>query len=230
MVQSGDMLYIRTAHQMYQSRQDGLSHQANLTFSIQIPSMEITDQHSAVTNYGFGYVSRSTNQFLALHGKPWWRRIRGTLTPGPSSCFNVPDRLGRAPFPATPRLWKCFPISGSTGGSRDRREHRRVGSNHGGLLGGGLCCGTGGEGGAYRRPGHLCDQYAMGCVYPGSYGNPLDDRRDVGDAGFQPQLVRLADDRLLLMDGAGTAAILFLGCDGQNAGPDVSCRCTVVRL
>lgn len=64
MVQSGDMLYIRTCHKMYKS-DDGKNHQANLTFCVKISDMEITDQFSKVMNTSYGYVSHSFNQFIA---------------------------------------------------------------------------------------------------------------------------------------------------------------------
>ncbi len=115
MVQSGDMLYIRTAHQMYQSRQDGLSHQANLTFSIQIPSMEITDQHSAVTNYGFGYVSRSTNQFLALHGKTLVAADQGDAYPRAVVLFQCARPAGESSFSGYATAVEVLPHFGSTG-------------------------------------------------------------------------------------------------------------------
>lgn len=67
MVQDGDKLFIRTCHLMYAS-EDGLNHQANLTFSVNIPNMKISNQFSSVMNTGCGYVSHSFNQFIDLDG------------------------------------------------------------------------------------------------------------------------------------------------------------------
>lgn len=64
MAEYGGMLYIRTCHEMYTS-DDGLNHQSNLTLSVRISDMEITDQFSKVMNTASGYVSHSFNQFIA---------------------------------------------------------------------------------------------------------------------------------------------------------------------
>ena len=61
MAQSGDFLYVHTAHQMYQSS-DGKRHQANISFDVYIPEMaaiQVTD----------GYVSHSFNQFVIADGE-----------------------------------------------------------------------------------------------------------------------------------------------------------------
>lgn len=65
MVQDGDKLYIHTCHEMYTKKEDGINHQANLTFSVKISNMSIADQNSGVL-YGTNYVSHSFNQFILL--------------------------------------------------------------------------------------------------------------------------------------------------------------------
>ncbi len=57
------MLYVHTCHQMYKS-DDGLNHQANMTFSVREVDMKITD--SAFGIGGGGYASHSFNQFLLV--------------------------------------------------------------------------------------------------------------------------------------------------------------------
>ena len=71
MVQCGDMLYIRTSHKMYQNPSDGLNHQANLTFCVQISTMEVTDRHTAVSRFGFGYV-RSEERRVGKECRSRW--------------------------------------------------------------------------------------------------------------------------------------------------------------
>ena len=61
----GGYLYIHTSHEMY-AGSDGLHHQANLTFSVREPDMEITDSFSGVANTSAGYVSHSFNQFILV--------------------------------------------------------------------------------------------------------------------------------------------------------------------
>ncbi len=63
MAQSGDMLYVRTCHEMYTSS-DGLNHQANMAYEVNIPTMEVTGSNYEVSNSGYGYVSHSFNQYL----------------------------------------------------------------------------------------------------------------------------------------------------------------------
>ncbi len=59
------MLYVRTSHTMYAS-DDGLHHQANLTFSVRESDMEVTDSYHIVSNNSYGYVSHSFNQFILV--------------------------------------------------------------------------------------------------------------------------------------------------------------------
>ncbi len=65
MVQDGDKLYIHTCHEMYTKKEDGVNHQANLTFSVKISNMTIADQNSGIL-YGTNYVSHSFNQFILM--------------------------------------------------------------------------------------------------------------------------------------------------------------------
>ncbi|MDE6364017.1 MAG: InlB B-repeat-containing protein, partial [Lachnospiraceae bacterium] len=61
MAECGDILYIRSCHQMYNT------HQANIALSIQISNMEIKQQLTGVYNLGWnGYVSHSYNQYLLI--------------------------------------------------------------------------------------------------------------------------------------------------------------------
>ena len=83
--ESGDYLYIHTAHEMYAS-EDKLRHQANLTFAVQQSTMEITDSAYHISNSSTGYVSHSFNQFVLVdtaghlvtldHGDGYPRGIR----------------------------------------------------------------------------------------------------------------------------------------------------------
>ena len=63
-----DILYIHTSHTMFKT-EDGLHHQANLTFAIDKNSMKtISDRHIIWSVY-CGYVSHSFNQFIKIDGK-----------------------------------------------------------------------------------------------------------------------------------------------------------------
>lgn len=63
MCESGNMLYIRTCHQMYTSK-DGLNHQANLTLCYDQAAGKLTDAKTEVENAATGYCSHSFNQFI----------------------------------------------------------------------------------------------------------------------------------------------------------------------
>ena len=60
------MLYVRTSHSMYTNPEDGLNHQANLTFSVREDDMVIEDAYYLVQNSPYGYVSHSFNQFVLV--------------------------------------------------------------------------------------------------------------------------------------------------------------------
>ena len=67
MTHSGNVLYIRTSHEMY--AKNGVNHQANMTLTVYIPDMEITTAQTKVANISSGYVSHSFNQFILTDGK-----------------------------------------------------------------------------------------------------------------------------------------------------------------
>lgn len=58
-------LYIHTCHAMFKS-DDGVNHQANLTFSVRQSDMTIADSYYEISNIRTGYVSHSFNQFLLV--------------------------------------------------------------------------------------------------------------------------------------------------------------------
>ena len=62
--EAGDMLYIHTCHLMYQSS-DGISHQANLTFSMRESNLTVTDAQYKI-GFGNGNVSHSFDQFILV--------------------------------------------------------------------------------------------------------------------------------------------------------------------
>ena len=60
---NGNTLFVRTCHQMY-THYDGLRHQANLTFSVNTPTMSIIKTQHTISSTVYGYVSHSFNQFI----------------------------------------------------------------------------------------------------------------------------------------------------------------------
>lgn len=65
MAEYGNVLYIRTAHTMY-TTDDGLNHQANLTWQVRTSDMTSIDSYYEIMNQTEGYVSHSFNQFILV--------------------------------------------------------------------------------------------------------------------------------------------------------------------
>ena len=118
MVQCGDMLYIRTSHKMYRSQNDGLHHQANLTFSVRISTMEVTDQHTAVSRFGFGYVSHSFNQFLTCRGTTLLAADHGDAYPRAVVLSRCAKPGGEETFSGYADTVEVLPIQGEIGDNR----------------------------------------------------------------------------------------------------------------
>lgn len=76
MTETDDILYIHTCHQMYQS-DDGLNHQANMTFALNEQTMDIQQNQYTVWNISSGYVSHSFNQFILTDGTYIYRLDHG---------------------------------------------------------------------------------------------------------------------------------------------------------
>ena len=80
MTMSGTDLYIHTCHKMYKSN-DGLNHQANMTFKIDTSTMTCTESNTGVSSEGTGYSSHSFNQFVLNDGTYLYRADHGDAYP-----------------------------------------------------------------------------------------------------------------------------------------------------
>lgn len=63
--ESGDYLYVRTAHKMFLNGGQ-YSHQANLTIEIKKSTMSVVDMQYAVSNISTGYASHSFDQYILV--------------------------------------------------------------------------------------------------------------------------------------------------------------------
>ena len=97
MAQSGDILYLRTAHEMYRYS-DGLCHQANMTLSIRISTMEITDSQTRISNIYEGYVSHSFNQFVGVDDGKLLAVDHGDAYPRAVCLIRYPEAAGSDHF------------------------------------------------------------------------------------------------------------------------------------
>ena len=110
MTETGGKLYIHGAHQMYKSS-DGLNHQANMTFVVDIASMTILDSWYKVMNISYGYASHSFNQFIITDGNYIYRADHGDAYPRSvviTKCA-VGDKITKVSYT------DVLPISGAIG-------------------------------------------------------------------------------------------------------------------
>ncbi|MDO5134637.1 MAG: Ig-like domain-containing protein [Eubacteriales bacterium] len=81
MAEAGDLLYIHTCHEMYAS-DDGLNHQANMTYVIYQSTMKEQQSYYRVMNFAAaGYVSHSFNQFVKTDDRYVFRVDHGDAYP-----------------------------------------------------------------------------------------------------------------------------------------------------
>ena len=95
MIEQDGKLYIYTCHEMYASENDGLHHQANMTFKIDESTMRKEESLTRVWNIGGGYVSHSFNQFIQTDGTNIYRVDHGDAYPRGISItkFNKYDSI-----------------------------------------------------------------------------------------------------------------------------------------
>ena len=110
---SGDILYIRTAHEMYASS-DGLHHQANVMISVRISDMTVTDQLTKVWNRNYGYVSHSFNQFVLVDGNDLLAVDHGDALPRSVVLFKYSAPAGQETFYSRTSYVNALPIVDST--------------------------------------------------------------------------------------------------------------------
>ena len=110
---SGDILYIRTAHEMYDTG-DGLHHQANVMISVRISDMTVTDELTRVLNRNYGYVSHSFNQFVRVDGDTLLAVDHGDALPRSVVLFKYPYKAGSETFYGKTTMVNVLPIADST--------------------------------------------------------------------------------------------------------------------
>jgi len=69
MTQSGDFLYVHTCHKMYAFEYDGVHHQANMSFTVYIPTMEVIHPRYTISNQTYDYVAHSFDQWVLADGE-----------------------------------------------------------------------------------------------------------------------------------------------------------------
>ena len=110
---SGNVLYIRTAHEMYTS-DDGLNHQSNVMIALRISDMKVTDQLTKVWNSSYGYVSHSFNQFVRVDGDTLLAVDHGDYYPRSVALFKYSKKAGSETFYGKTTMVNALPIVSST--------------------------------------------------------------------------------------------------------------------
>jgi len=110
---SGDILYIRTAHEMYDSG-DGLHHQANVMISVRISDMTVTDELTRVLNRNYGYISHSFNQFVRVDGDTLLAVDHGDALPRSVVLIKYGKKAGEEQFYGRVSYVNALPIADST--------------------------------------------------------------------------------------------------------------------
>ena len=111
----GDMLYVRTCHKMYTNALDGLIHQANMTFSVRISDMTMTDGLVGVSNKDYGYVSHSFNQFIQVDGTDLLAVDHGDAYPRSVILTKYKKPAGQDSFTGSCTYVQVLPFTGATG-------------------------------------------------------------------------------------------------------------------
>ena len=115
---SGDILYIRTCHEMY-AYTDGVNHQANVMIALRVSDMKVTDQLTKLLNNKYGYVSHSFNQFVQVDGNTLLAVDHGDNHPRSIAIFKYSKKAGSETFYGTTTMVNAFPIVESTGHYND---------------------------------------------------------------------------------------------------------------
>ena len=111
---SGDFLYIRTAHKMYASANDGLNHQANVMINVRVSDMTVTDSLTEVLNKNYGYISHSFNQFVRVDGTDLLAVDHGDALPRSIVLIKYGKPAGQASFYGRVSYVNALPIVQST--------------------------------------------------------------------------------------------------------------------
>lgn len=104
-------LYLHTCHEMYTS-EDGLNHQANMTFVLNASTLKVIDSFTDVLNVGYGYVSHSFMQYIQTDGENIYRADHGDAHP--RSLVVTSMSKNAAPGSRT-KYQEVFEIAGETG-------------------------------------------------------------------------------------------------------------------
>ena len=115
---SGDILYIRTAHEMY-DHGDGLHHQANVMIALRISDMTVTDELTEVLNRNYGYISHSFNQFVRVDGDTLLAVDHGDALPRSVVLIKYGRKAGEEQFYGRVSYVNALPIANSTGHYND---------------------------------------------------------------------------------------------------------------
>lgn len=214
MAQYGDMLYVHTAHEMYQDL-GNVNHQSNMMFSIYIPEMRVTDQLIQVANNSTGYVSHSFNQFILIRDGKILTLNHGDGHPRAAVILEFSQSAGEERFVSTCTARTVLEFYGE------------FGYNLTGASLGGFCCSAD----AILTAGNSADQSPEGRgmgtrnIFLGVTTEApatellwiTDYPSDAGITVSTPHLVPIPDDRFLLLwteENSGSSILRYVFVDG----------------
>ncbi|MDO4623528.1 MAG: hypothetical protein Q4B22_11315 [Eubacteriales bacterium] len=111
---SGNYLFVRTAHEMYQSS-DGYHHQANVQMMINTKTMKMVDSAYEVSNRSNGYASHSFNQFIKIDNGKLVGLDHGDAYPRAVGLYKYNSAFTASGFNKATSYVSLLDISGSVG-------------------------------------------------------------------------------------------------------------------
>lgn len=107
-------LFVHTCHTMY-ADSNGACHQANLSFILDVSSMQITDSGYEVAYENYCYVSHSLNQFVKIDGDSLLFLDQGDCYPRTARLFRYPGTAGATTLHLMPESIDLFVFPGEDG-------------------------------------------------------------------------------------------------------------------
>ena len=113
MTHSGNVLYIRTSHEMY--AKNGVNHQASMMLTISTANMKITTAQIKPASLASGYISHSFNQFVQVDGKDLLAVDHGDAYPRSIVLMRNSGAAGNTATPSKVKTVDVLELYGSIG-------------------------------------------------------------------------------------------------------------------
>ncbi|MDO4890475.1 MAG: hypothetical protein Q3963_03855, partial [Coriobacteriaceae bacterium] len=214
---SGSYLVVRTCHEMYKSS-DGLNHQANVTILVNADSMTDIDSVTDVSGTRWGYVSHSFNQFVKIDGDTIVTVDHGDAYPRSICLMKFPRSVtGGVLFQSYYDRTTTYEVMGFPGEIGDNRTGASVGgfeiSRDNYLVAGNSVVQDSNN---LTRKTRNVFVMAVDKTSGAVSENWLTDDAEGGDGGSTPQLVKVSDDRFLVLWSPYGGEVRYAFVDGSG--------------